>query len=541
MSRERHVQSPRADELTSDLGGPSHHPARPQLSRRRLLGATVAATGGAGALLLAAAGRTTSADDAHQSVASANATPSWLLWEPAELSEPEARQSVSGVLDTRLRVAYAYHDIGGYRLHMRGYENGFPGPTLRARPGDVLQIELINDLPPNVDPPPAAHDLPHHFNTTNLHSHGLHVSPDGIADNVFRSMEPGKSYAIEIVIPDDHPGGTFWYHPHRHGSADVQVTSGMVGALIIDGDVDQVPEIAAARERILILSEVLFDHMGAIERYDTVWPEAVPRFLAVNGQREPIIHMRPGEVQRWRIVQAAHESTLNLALSGHNLHLIAHDGIALDSIDTIDQIVVAPGQRVELLVQAGEPGDYELAAIAHDQGYPSPTGPLARVIVAGGPATMSLPASLPPAPLATIEDDELTGSRTLTFSVIEPEFPPAADYQEFAFLVDDRRFDHDRVDQQVTLGPVEEWTVINEDATDHVFHIHTNPFQVTQVNDEPLAPPVWRDTVTVPRFGSVTFRSRFLDFTGRLVLHCHMFNHEELGMMQVVEIVPPAR
>ena len=91
----------------------------------------------------------------------------------------------------------------------------------------------------------------------------------------------------------------------------------MAGALIVEGDFDDVPEIAAATERVLILNEVLFDYRGTIENYDTVWPEAVPRFLSVNGQREPIIRMRPGEVQRWRIVHAGHENNLRLALEGH--------------------------------------------------------------------------------------------------------------------------------------------------------------------------------------------------------------------------------
>ena len=89
----------------------------------------------------------------------------------------------------------------------------------------------------------------------------------------------------------------------------------------------------------------------------------------------------------------------------------------------------------------------------------------------------------------------------------------------------------------MALNAVEEWTIINDDVSDHVFHIHTNPFQLTQINGEPLADPVWLDTAVVPREGSITFRTRFLDFTGKLVLHCHMMNHEELGMMQIVEIV----
>jgi hypothetical protein len=124
----------------------------------------------------------------------------------------------------------------------------------------------------------------------------------------------------------------------------------------------------------------------------------------------------------------------------------------------------------------------------------------------------------------------------LTLSAEQPEFPPAANYQEFAYLICGRRFDPGRVDQRIALGAVEEWTVVNENDNDHIFHIHTNPFQMVAINGERLAKPDWRDTVVVPRNGSVTFRSRFLDFTGRYVHHCHMMNHEELGMMQVVEV-----
>jgi FtsP/CotA-like multicopper oxidase with cupredoxin domain len=85
-------------------------------------------------------------------------------------------------------------------------------------------------MPPNRDPEPVDHTMPHQFNTTNLHSHGLHVSPSGISDNVMRMMEPVKSYDIEIAIPSDQIPGTNWYHPHAHGSADVQIASGAVGA-----------------------------------------------------------------------------------------------------------------------------------------------------------------------------------------------------------------------------------------------------------------------------------------------------------------------
>ncbi len=458
----------------------------------------------------------------------------------ALLMQPEVRTSEGGVVETTLRVDYAYHDIGGYRLSLRTYEGGIPGPTLRARPGDVLRLKLVNGLPPDRDPTPVDMTLPHQFNTTNFHFHGGHVSPGGISDNVFRQMRPGESYDIEIAIPEDHTRGTYWYHPHKHGSADIQLTSGMFGALIVEGDFDDVPEVAAAEDRVLILNAALFDYLGSLEHYDTVWPEALPRFLAVNGQREPVIRMRPGEVQRWRLIDASHEDNFRVALEGHELNVIAYDGIRRAQMDQRDDLVIAPGQRADILVKAGAPGTYMLAAVTNDQGYQSPTGPLARLVVEGEPLQMALPnPALGGAPLKPIAAEEITNWRRIWFNTEAPENPAAANYQEFAFLVCGQRFDPDRVDHTVPLGAVEEWTVENHDEDDHVFHIHTNPFQLVAINGEALADEDrdWRDTVILPRHGSITFRTRFLDFTGKFVLHCHMMNHEELGMMQVIEVV----
>jgi FtsP/CotA-like multicopper oxidase with cupredoxin domain len=350
-------------------------------------------------------------------------------------------------------------------------------------------------------------------------------------------MLPGQTYEIAIPIPSDHTRGTYWYHPHHHGSADIQLTGGMAGVVIIEGDFEDVPEVMATEERVLVLNEVLFDHQGRLETYDTVWPEAVPRFLSINGQREPAIRMRPGEVQRWRILHAGHENNLNLRLAGHRFYVIAYDGIRLDEVDGQEDLLMVPGQRADVLVKAGPEGVYALAAVPYDQGYPSPTGPLATLVVEGEPMGMALPTSLGTPPLATIRDEEITGRRRLWLSAIEPEFPPAATYQEFAFLICGQRFHPERVDQSIALGAVEEWTIDNEHTDDHIFHIHTNPFQLVGINGKKLAKPVWRDSVVVPRRGSIVIRSRFLDFTGRFVLHCHMMNHEELGMMQVVEVV----
>jgi FtsP/CotA-like multicopper oxidase with cupredoxin domain len=513
-----------------------------------------------GALLVAGASRpvlgqqaTPEADAGHEmdsDPAARGLIPGPGAWKSEDLVEPEVRRAENGVLETQLDVRYAYSQTGGYNLYMRSYEEVIPGPTLRLQPGDTLKIALTNGLPPTRDEDPLDEDLPHHLNITNFHVHGSHVSPDGISDNVFRRMEPGQRYDIEIAIPPDHTRGTYWYHPHHHGGADIQIASGMAGAIVVEGDFADVPEIANATERMLLINQVVFDEWRTVEGFETVFPEGATRYFTINGQREPIIRLRPGEVQRWRILHAGYQDDILLALEEHALLPIARDGIALAEIGRsaaitqpagngeVDSraILFAPAQRVDVLVQAGEPGEYLLQALPYFQGYDAPTGPIAKVIVEGEPLPMELPGALPAAPFETIRDEELTGTRELTFSRHAPEVDAAGHWREFAFLVDGRLFDHERVDQQVALNAVEEWTITNQDEhNDHVFHIHINPFQLTKVNGETVE-PVWLDTVVVPHGGSITFRSRFLDFTGKYVLHCHMMNHEELGMMQVIEV-----
>ena len=265
-----------------------------------------------------------------------------------------------------------------------------------------------------------------------------------------RMMEPGESYDIEIAIPSDHIPGTNWYHPHAHGSADVQIASGAVGALIIEGDFADVPEIAAAKERLLVLTEAVFDEFGMVEDFGTLFPETAARFFAVNGVREPTITMRPGEVQRWRILHAGWQDDMFLDLEGHTLNPIARDGIPLARMgltvprkpdqptDYPNAMLMAPGQRIDVLVQAGKPGTYALRAVPYDQGYASPTGPIARLVIEGDPLPMNLPAKLPAPPEKLIGDEEITGTRVLTFSATRIDGPTEF-WRTFRFT--DRRQD----------------------------------------------------------------------------------------------------
>ena len=171
-----------------------------------------------------------------------------------------------------------------------------------------------------------------------------------------RSMVPGKSYDIEIALPADHTRGTYWYHPHHHGSADVQVASGMAGAIIVEGDFADVPEIARARERVMLLSQVVFDAFSMIEDFGTLFPETATRFLAINGQRRPTIDMRPGEVQRWRLVGSQYQDNMLLELDKHRLNVIAYDGIQLGTMQETEAAADRPGTARRCAGAGGRPG-----------------------------------------------------------------------------------------------------------------------------------------------------------------------------------------
>ena len=482
----------------------------------------------------------------------------------SEFIEPPVRASQNGLLDTGLRVFFADNIIGGHPVHLRSYEGLLTGPTLRIRPGDILRILLENDLPPE-DGAMHHEDVnePHGFNTTNLHTHGLHVDPKDPSDNVLRQIPPGDQWQYQYDIRMDHPAGTFWYHAHKHGSAAVQLASGMAGALIVEGGIDEIPEIRAAKERLFVLQQIPYDEAGTVE-YKDVAPSFLNDFVrhtTVNGQLKPTVQMRPGEVQRWRIVNAGIHEQVEVVLVDltnpdappQDLHVIALDGLALGRIDTVPMVEMGPGYRVDILVQLNEPGTYQFAKIEEAAGeglhrIREQAQILAEVVVEGEPLPMDLPsdASLRPyVPHKPISDAELTGRQRVDFEIAEVE-----GQNEPHFLINGNRFDPERV-RVLRLGDVEEWTLTSDSPdyppewglpatfSTHPFHIHVNPFQVMSIGGVPLDKPEFRDTIFVRKGEDVVIRSRYEVFTGKFVLHCHILQHEDLGMMEVVEIRPP--
>lgn len=196
-----------------------------RVDRRRLLGAAAAGVG-LGALGLGAR------DSWHASTLAQGATPVALDAAPVPLAspatgrtsfvEPPVRASRDGVLETTLE---ALPDLSA-GLGKMSYEGSIPGPTLRVRPGDRLRIGLINHL--------GGQD-------TNLHAHGLHVSPRGNSDNVFIHVANGERFDYEYLIPVNHPAGLFWYHPHVHGLSHDQVDGGLAGTIIVEGGLNDLP------------------------------------------------------------------------------------------------------------------------------------------------------------------------------------------------------------------------------------------------------------------------------------------------------------
>ena len=148
-------------------------------------------------------------------------------------------------------------------------------------------------------------------------------------------------------------------------------------------------------------------------------------------------------------------------------------------------------------------------------------------------------------PFDDLRDAKIDYRRTLRLQELEPRGiksnDPLYKNEFYAYYVNGRLFNLHRVDQTMVLGDTEEWTFIHETYEPHPIHIHQNPFQVVAVNGKPVDERHHPDTATLPAFGTLTFRTRFLDFTGKFVWHCHILFHEDHGMMQLLEVVKEGR
>jgi len=361
----------------------------------------------------------------------------------------------------------------------------------------------------------------------------MSVSPQGSSDNVFIHVQPGETFRYEVRIPASgrQGPGLFWYHPHAHGFVNDQVLGGMSGALVVDGIEQLFPLLHGLPERFFLIKHVKLDDESEI--------------VSINGQVNPAVVMRAGEMQFWRIAHIGASKFFRFGVEGISLYVVATDGHALSRPRRISEFFIGPGERIDAIAVAPPAGKYPMRTISFQNEAWRPPEPVLQLAVVSSSGSSSS---------AAIEDEILRQRGAGPQWIDEIRAAPIARrrtlvYSRTAdrkvFMIDGHVIDEARTDQTVKLGDTEEWTVVNMDQQYHSFHIHQTPFLVTEVggvssNDDSL-----RDTFSVPPAtdqgpGLLRVVIPFTDpvIVGRFVYHCHAVDHEDKGMMGVIQVAP---
>lgn len=531
---------------------------------------------------------------------------------PSELTAGEGYRLFAGLAPVRL---------AGKDYCLRTYNGQVPGPTMVVPEATTdpaarqLRVDLVNTTGrtcPGRAAAGAGDDKCacqgancYDFNATNLHTHGLHVRPDVspfapyLSDHVLMELSHdrvsthhggapipagacgrvtggyGCSYDFAIdegsrFVPgrNQHEPGTYWYHSHLHGATAIQVANGMAGALIIRGPVDRIPEIAQAREQVMVLQQIPLERArevppgsctpGNPDNYsiNAFGATVAAERTMLNGVIAPLIPMQPGEVQRWRVIHAGITEELKLALEGPvdtgacrreaqprgrvPLREIAADGITMTHVRSQEMVRMDPGYRSDVLVQLPRdavPGaEYclidQVGVSLQDETQTEPRELIAVVRVTGPPKPMRLPTD---AQLAAVAKPPLDCNappgpvrNTVFFQQQSSEGAPCPTLNIDCKLFPDVKFD-------LALGATETWKISSQTGR-HPYHIHVNPFTVCEEAGVRLDKPYWRDTLLLDPGKSYEIRTRYLGFAGNFVLHCHRLDHEDRGMMGLVTI-----
>jgi FtsP/CotA-like multicopper oxidase with cupredoxin domain len=445
---------------------------------------------------------------AHGSVVHAPAADSLGAYTRAyEAARPEPGRTV---IRLDLEAREVDHEFTQGRTTRAWAFNGqVPGPTIEARVGDVLEVRLTNRLP----------------EPTSIHWHGLRVpaAMDG-TDMVQHLVGPGETFTYRFALPD---AGTFWYHPHSNEA--VQLERGLYGALVVRGP----DEPAVDRERVLILDDVRLDRRGRIAAAGG-WLERhngrEGGVKLVNGRTDCELMIPAGQVERWRIVNAASARYVRLSIGGRTFRVIGSDGGLLEAPVAADHVLITPGDRVELLVgpfsDAGT--TLEVASLPYNRGTGKKRAERFATLRVGPavPSTARIPerlrtiAPLVHGPGAPTREVRLSGRMSLRRGV--------------DFLINKEQHHRDR---PVKVGELQVWDVVNESPIDHPFHLHGFFFQVLAVNGTPPAFLSWEDTVNVPAKGRVRIAWLPDDRPGEWMYHCHILEHHAAGMMAHFEVV----
>lgn len=430
--------------------------------------------------------------------------------------------SQDGLLSVDMVAQETPMQLGRNKLIQWGYNGQIPGPKLEVKPGDTIKINFQNQL----------------TQPTNLHYHGLHIPPTGTADNVFISVSSGEQFSYEFTLAENHPSGTFWYHPHHHGQVAEQVFKGLVGLLIVRGELDEIPEVKAASEQFLVIKDF------TANPNPNLLPGAIMlgregELVTVNGQIKPDFSIPAQGLVRLHLLNASSSRFYRLSLAEHPFYLIATDGGAISEPVELKELLLAPGERVQVLIKGDRPpSQYTLSSLPYDRGTVGMMGHMGLSSSSSQTeaiTTFKYTEAVTPIPLpkTLIPIKPLPETQTLRQFVLNHGMTPG---MGMVFLINNQAFDHQRIDIQAPLNQIEDWEIINQGAMDHPFHIHVNSFQVISRNQIPEPLVAWKDVVNVRRGETVRLRMQYQDFVGKTVYHCHILDHEDRGMMGMLEI-----
>jgi suppressor of ftsI len=424
-------------------------------------------------------------------------------------------------------------------------------PVIRVLPGDDIRLRYVNNLPTESDEKCATGPC---TNMTNLHFHGLHVSPERPQDDVLTMMAmPGETLNYMVVVPPSAPPGLYWYHTHPHGESARQDLDGMSGAIIVEGIDRYYPEVRNLRERVLILRDHEIEHSSSAireqilrrvgissSRCGTATEQRPERVFTLNGEIRPYVPIKPGERQFWRIVNASPDLYADLELSAEQLEIVSLDGMPLayhnrhHATRKVAHVLAPPAGRVEAIVtgppsgaratlstrcvDTGTDGDPNPTMVIADVGGDRMDSPTHKTAVSTGVAVYKEP--------PTQEIQKLEGAK--------PDFTVIFTEDKNGFYINGRKFSmHDDPMLRVQIGSMQHWRIVNSTGEVHPFHIHQIHFLAYAENGMQSDSPVWLDTVNVRNGGTVDL---IMDFTGPIIrgmslFHCHLLSHEDKGMM----------
>jgi len=419
-------------------------------------------------------------------------------------------------------------------------------PVIRVSPGDTLKIAYVNHLP---QPSGERCSLGPCMNMTNLHFHGLGVSPKAPQDDVLDMIAmPGQTLNYEVHIPLSQEPGLYWYHTHPHGESEQQVVDGMSGAIIVEGIERYAPMIRGLPEKVLILRgpSIKQDASGqaALKKVEAVVAgcgnsEPPERILTINGDLRQAIGIAPGERQFWRIVNASADRYADVQVDGESWEIVALDGAPLayhnpeHPVRVSEHVLLPPASRLEAIVTgppAGSPAALRTRCVdAGPDGDSTPAMVLADIVPA--------PPSSPPR-TGTVSDRRPASYKQPQLASLEsspPQFVAIFTEDKKGFYINGQRFEPDAAPMtQAVVGTYQHWRVVNQTREVHPMHLHQVHFLVYAENGTRLPNPEWVDTANVPIDGGSI--DMIVDFTnpairGMSVFHCHLLNHEDKGMM----------